>query len=366
MRSPAEYLEERIGAGDIPSASWIAGDGEGVRACGAAGHAVLRPERRAAGADTIYDLASLTKPLVTSLLALILSREAGIRLAHAAARFLPEFDRLDKREITLAHLLTHTSGLPDWAPLYVRGESIAGYLAQIREVEPLERPGMAVRYSDLGYIALGAVLERVGTASLDSMARDLVFEPLGAGALFRPGPDLLPRVAATEESCNYERRKAGPAAEGYVRWRQGVIRGEAHDQNAWAAGGVAGHAGLFGTAEDVYLIAREALPEASRLLRAEERSLLREIQTGSLPEPRSIAYRVNRGAGGAGDPGTAAGEALPAAAFGHNGFTGTSVWIDPRAARVFVLLTNRAHPAVREEIDMNSLRREFHRLAAGA
>lgn len=364
MRAPADFLAERIEAGDIPSASWIIGDAERVIEEGAAGSAVVLPSRVPATRETLYDLASLTKPLATSLLAIRLRREAGFDLLDRAARFLPEFDRQDKREITLAHLLTHTSGLPDWAPLYLKGASIPEYLLQIREVTPRSRPGERVVYSDLGYIALGAILERIGTSTLSRLADACIFEPVGARPCFRPGPGLLSRVAATEEACNYEREKAGPAAATYRGWREGIIRGEVHDQNAHAAGGVMGHAGMFGTARDVYLIAREALAAEPRILLEDEVPLIREARTAAAGEPRSLAYRINRGDGGKSDPSTAAGPALPPETFGHNGFTGTSVWIDPKAGRLFVLLTNRVHPRVREEMDMNALRREFHRLAA--
>jgi len=160
--------------------------------------------------------------------------------------------------------------------------------------------------------------------------------------------------------------KAGRAAEGYRGWREGIIRGEAHDQNVFAAGGIAGHAGLFGTARDVYLIAREAIVREPALIREDEMPLIREDQSGLPLEPRSLAYRINRMEDGSADPTTASGEALSPATFGHNGFTGTSIWIDPEAGRLFILLTNRIHPRVREETDMNALRREFHRLAVEA
>jgi serine-type D-Ala-D-Ala carboxypeptidase len=366
MRAPADYLAGRVEAGDIPGASWIVGDAEGVIAGGVAGDAALVPTKVAARSDTLYDLASLTKPLVTSLLTLILGRETEIEPGDPVSRFLPELDRLDKRDISLGHLLTHTSGLPDWAPLYLKGASIQEYLRQIGEMPPRTRPGTRVLYSDLGYIALGAVLERVGSATLERLAEAFIFEPLGVRPCFRPGKALGLRVAATEESCNYERMKAGPAGATYRGWREGIIRGEVHDQNAFAAGGVAGHAGLFGTAGDVYQIARQALVPEGGLLRRSELPLIAEPGTDAEGEARSFAYRINRGRDGGADPATAAGDALPPVAFGHNGFTGTSVWIDPGARRVFVLLTNRVHPRVREEFDMNVLRREFHRLAASA
>lgn len=364
MRTPAEVLASRIESGEIPSASWLVAESGRPIASGAAGFAVLDPSRVPAAAGTLYDLASLTKPLVTSLLALILRREAGIDLGAPVRRFLPSFESLDKREITLSHLLTHTSGLPAWAPLYVHGASIGEYLLRIGGMEPLAKPGGQVLYSDLGYIALGAALERIGGGPLDVLAGELILAPAGVEARFRPGAELLNRVAATEASCNYERGMAGSEAAGYTGWRTGVIRGEVHDQNAWAAGGVAGHAGLFGTAMDVLRLARELTGPEPTLLRDDDLPLALVIQTGSLPTPRSLAWRINRAAGGGPDPQTAAGEALPATAAGHNGFTGTSVWTDPERGRAYVLLTNRVHPEVRTRPDMNALRREFHLAAA--
>jgi len=364
VRTAADYLASRIEEGVLPSAAWLVAEGGRILDAGALGFKVLEPASEKASRDTIYDLASLTKPRVTSLVTLILAREEGIDLNSPVRRFTEAFARQDKRDITLAHLLTHTSGLPDWAPLYARGRTIHEYVSRIGETDLRATPGTRVVYSDLGYIALGAILEGVGAAPLDDLARALVLAPSGSGACFRPGPELLSRVAASEDSCKYERVKAGAAARGYSGWRQGVIRGEVHDQNAWAAGGVAGHAGLFGTVDDVFQVARQMRGVESTLLREDEAALLIEAQTGSLPEPRSLAWRVNRGPGGGADPGTAAGEALPAAAVGHNGFTGTSVWIDPVRWRTYVLLSNRTHPEVREDVDMNALRREFHHLAA--
>lgn len=365
MRTPAEYLASRVEAEEIPSAVWLTGVGESVSDEGAVGWACVEPEKVPATTETIYDLASLTKPLITSPLALILARLEGFDLHGPVRRLLPEFDRSDKREITLLQLLTHTSGLSDWAPLYAAGRSIEEYVFQIGMMAPRERPGAAVIYSDLGYIALGAALQRASTAPLDDLAGDLILGPVGSAARFRPGKELRARVAATERSCNYERRKAGEAASGYEGWRRGVIRGEAHDQNAWAAGGVAGHAGLFGTARDVFAIARELTGRRSRLIAGADLALVGRIQTGILSPPRTAAWRVNTGPGGGVDPGTAAGDSLSPEAMGHNGFTGTSVWIDPAADRIHVLLTNRVHPEIREETDMNALRRGFHRASRG-
>lgn len=364
LNQPAEYLQDKIRAGEIPSAAWLVGDSTSILARGVHGDAVVEPEIVKAGPDTIYDLASLTKPLITSHLILILCSQNQVGLDSSVSRFLPEFSRTDKREIKLGHLLTHSSGLPAWAPLYVHGRSIQEYIGQIGNIEPLTRPGRNILYSDLGYIALGAIAQKLGAAPLETLATELICAKVSCQAVFRPGPELRSRVAATDEACNYERELAGEQAQGYKGWREGVIRGEVHDQNAWAAGGVAGHAGIFGTADDVYLMAREAISPEPAFLTRDQQALMTGIQTGEQGGPRSMAYRVNLGDGGVADPGTAAGDALGVDAFGHNGFTGTSVWIDPARDRIYVLLTNRVHPSVRESSDMNSLRREFHRQAA--
>ena len=363
VRTIPEYLTERVDAGEIPGATWVVAGTDGILDEGAVGQSVLIPERVAATTSTIYDLASLTKPLVTSMLYLRLRRQLGLSDDAPACRFLPEIDRMDKREITLRHLLTHTSGLPAWLPFYLRGSSPTEYLAQLRELPPRARPGTQVTYSDAGYIALGEILSRAATTPLDRLAREMIFAPLGlADTCFNPSRSLMARVAATEESCQYERELSGPASQGYTGFRQGVIRGEVHDQNAWVLGGVSGHAGLFSTAREASVIAAEFLEDrgGSRLGLLDSKAISHAgvDQTPGLAEARTLAFRVSlRGE-------TAAGPDLPTLAFGHNGFTGTSIWIDPRRPRVYVLLTNRVHPVASRGADMLALRRGFHSLAS--
>lgn len=363
-----DYLAAYVEAGEIPGATWVVGGADGILDEGAVGQSVLIPECVAATTSTIYDLASLTKPLVTSMLYLRLRQQLGLSDDATACRFLPEIDRMDKREITLRHLLTHTSGLPAWLPFYLRGSTPTEYLSQLREMPPRARPGTEVAYSDAGYIAMGEILSRAATTPLDRLAREMIFTPLGlADTCFNPSRSLMARVAATEESCQYERELCGAAAHGYAGFRQGVIRGEVHDQNAWVLGGVAGHAGLFSTAREVSVIAAEFLGDGAGsgrvgarrgLLDSEAISHASIDQTPGLAEARTLAFRVAlRGE-------TAAGPDLPTQAVGHNGFTGTSIWIDPRRPRVYVLLTNRVHPAASRDNDMLALRRGFHSLAS--
>lgn len=359
----ASFLLERVRDGAIPGAVWAVSGPDGILSEGAVGHAMLVPEKIPATLDTIYDLASLTKPLVTSFLYLLLRRELGLAPDDPIWRHLPEIDRLDKRDITLRHLLTHTSGMPDWLPFYLRGATIGEYLRQLRDMPPRSRPGTAVLYSDAGYIMLGEILQRAATLPLDRLLAPSILEPLGlSSTAFNPPRAWLHRVAATEDSCEYERKLAGPAAEAYSGFRTGIIRGEVHDQNAWVLGGVAGSAGLFSTARETTAIVLEYLGEragfAKGILNAEAIELARRDATPGLNEARSFGFRVaQRGE-------TAAGPDLPGESFGHNGFTGTSVWIDPVRPRIYVLLTNRVHPRVSDTVDMVDLRRRFHSLAS--
>jgi CubicO group peptidase (beta-lactamase class C family) len=354
------FLAEEIDRGAFPGAVYAVAGRDGSLDEGVAGLAVATPVEVAATLDTVYDLASLTKPLVSSLLYLALRNELDLDPDAPVRRFLPEIDRMDKRDIHLRHLLTHTSGLPDWLPLYLEGRSMEEYLDQLRAVTPLAPPGRTVVYSDLGYIMLGEILTRAATMPLDRLASQIIFQPLGLGSTtFNPPAAWRDRVAATEDSCEYERilarEVAGEKSAEYKGFRLGIVHGAVHDQNAWAVGGVAGHAGLFSTAREVAAIARLYLVEG--LVDSEGLALARTDAIPGLHEARSFAFRLAlRG-------NTAAGPALPGESFGHNGFTGTSVWIDPRASRIYVLLSNRVHPAVSEAIDMVALRRRFHQIA---
>ncbi len=353
------FLERRIEAGDIPGAAWVVAGREGILAEGAAGRATLVPESIPASTETIYDLASLTKPLVTSLLYLLLRDQLELGDDQPVRRVLPELDRIDKREVTIRHLLTHTSGMPAWVPFYLGGSTIKEYLAQMGEIPPEQEPGARVVYSCAGYIALGEILQRASTMPLDALAEETVWRRLGlSSTAYRPPASWLGRVAATEDSCHYERSLTGDRSMGFSGFRNGLIRGEVHDQNAWTLGGVAGNSGLFSTARECATIALEYLGAGLGILEGRALTQAGEDQTPSLNEARSYAFRIAlRGE-------TAAGPSLPPESFGHNGFTGTSLWIDPTGRRVYVLLTNRVHPRVDQSVDMLALRREFHALAS--
>lgn len=325
----------------------------------AVGDAVVTPERIPATADTIFDLASLTKPLATTLL-LLLELEAGrVTLDTPVSSLLPEFDRADKRRITLAQLATHTSGLPKWIPLSVAADAPAHAIATIAAL-PLDYPtGTRVVYSDPNYIALGAAVERLGGAPLDALFAERIARPLELRATgFCPDRSLRPRIAASETGNAYEREMAGDAGAIGAGWRTGVIWGDVHDGNAWFLGGVAGHAGLFGTAGEAARLAAQFLPGSRLLAKSATLALARTNASPGLDEHRSIGWML------ASTPDCSAGPSMPPTAFGHTGFTGTSVWVDPDADRIVVLLTNRTHP-VYAAPPMTEIRRTVNTLAAG-
>lgn len=356
----ARYTEERIQAGDFPGAVFLAREAGRADVVVARGDAVVVPERIPIAAETIFDLASLTKPLATALLAALAVEDGALDMDAPVASYLEEFARPVRDRITIRHLLTHTSGLPKWLPLYADPGDPARVLDHIATRPLAYETGARVVYSDPGFITLGAAVERALGDPLDALFADRVAGPLGlADTGFRPDASKRPRIAASEVGNEFERAMCGEACAGYAGWRTNVVWGEVHDGNAHFLGGVAGHAGLFGTAREVARVAEQFLPGS--LLFRDERTLglFRENMTPGLEEHRSAGWML------ASTPGSAAGAALPPDAFGHLGFTGTSVWVDPERARVYVFLTNRTHPAWRD-VPMNATRRRANELAAAA
>jgi CubicO group peptidase (beta-lactamase class C family) len=306
-----DFLLREIDAGSFPSAVYAIGSSRGIEQENALGHAVAVPLRVPATLDTIYDCASLTKPLITTTLALQLLDVDAIR-----------------------PLLTHTSGLRAWMPLYLRRD----YVDAIREHGPEYEPGTRVVYSDLNYVLLWSMLPDYLT-----LARERILAPLGieSDAMFLPPQSLRHRIAATEWGQRFEARMAENPEVAVLR--DGLIWGEVHDGNSFFAGGTAGNAGLFATARAVFRLAQswsnaELLP----------RTLVDEAtrnQTAGLNDSRGLGWLIS-----------------PTGMYGHTGFTGTSVWTDPERDRIMVLLTNRVHPCAAPN-SMQRIRGEFHRLA---
>jgi serine-type D-Ala-D-Ala carboxypeptidase len=366
MANPSQiisaYLQSEIERGSIPGAQYAIGEDREIVAEDALGFAVIEPERVTTTLDTIYDVASLTKPLVTALLIMKFYERGLLDLLASIADYLIELGDTGLRRTNLLSLLTQTSGLPSWLPLYLEAQSRVQVPAAIARVPVVrkETNALEVIYSDLNYILLGFVLERLSGERLDRLAGREIFDPLDLkNTTFNPRPDLIPRIAATEHGREYEYLNAAAtpfiSPSMHYRWRHDVIRGEVHDGNANFMGGVAGHAGLFSTAREVFTIANQFIA-GSELLKPESLHWFRDNLTPGCETSRSIAWIL------AETPDCAAGSALPPYAFGHNGFTGASVWIDPEKRRTLILLTNRIHPRV-DPIDMRGIRRRFNTLA---
>ena len=356
-------LQQHIDVGEFPSAVYLVGERDKIIYTDALGHSVVEPYRVANKIDTIYDLASLTKPLVTALLCSRRIEFGELTLDSSVAHYLPEFDRTDKQMITIRELLTHTSGLPAWRPLYLltddQPDRAAGAIASL----DLEyKPGTRVVYSDLGFIALGILLERLTGHRLADTARQEMFEPLKLQqTFFNPEMALQTGIAACETGNAYEVDMCKQMGAGeYANSRQRVIWGEVHDGNAYFLGGAAGHAGLFSTARETFILAQQFLGGLSKLLKPETCAMFRENMTLGLEEARSIGWQL------AATKDSTGGVDLPPDSFGHNGFTGTCVWIDPIHERTFILLTNRTHAHALPFANINSVRRSFNTLATKA
>jgi len=356
----SNLLSEHIAAGDFPSAVYLVAQGDEVVFTEALGHSVIEPYKIANKLDTIYDLASLTKPLVTGMLCARRIELGELTLDSSVSHYLPEFDRTDKQVITVRELLTHTSGLPAWRPLYILAEDEPDRAGGAIAALDLEyKPGTRVIYSDLSFITLGILLERITGHQLVQLAQSEIIEPLELeNTFFNPEVARQTGIAACENGNGYERDMCETMGAGvYANSRERVIWGEVHDGNAYFLGGAAGHAGLFSSAANVLLLAKQFLPKHTTLLKPESCNAFRINMTNGLEEARSLAWQL------AETKDSTAGLDLPRDSFGHNGFTGTSCWIDPEHDHIFILLTNRTHARHFPFANINGVRRQFHSLA---
>lgn len=348
------FLAARVAEGWMPGASWWVGRDDRAISHGAVGLTSLDPGADPVGEDTPFDLASLTKALVTAPLALMLEQDGRLALDAPLGRLMPEMRETPYASCTPLSLAIHTTGMPAWWPVYLHASGKDEYLARIAGRPPGCRPGETL-YSDLGYLVLGLLIERVGGSKLDRIFRERVAGPLGLTRTgFPRGEQTFADAAATERGNAFERALAGEATSGYS-WREEIPRGEVHDANAHGLQGIAGHAGLFGTAVEVARIACELLrPGALGLADGVRRRMLEVVRPS---RGRTIGLVTAARA-------SAARGILADEAPGHTGFTGTSFWLEPTRGACFVLLTNRVHPTVPER-EFRWLRRGFHRVARG-
>lgn len=314
------------------------------------GARAVEPGREPMTADTIFDAASLTKVVATATSVMILVERGLVRLNDPVSRFIPELKDEGRERITVEHLLTHRSG---YAPDFDLREQWAGAEEAVRRlhVERLQnRPGARFVYSDIGYIALGEIVRRASGQPLDEFARKNIFAPLGMRDTgFRPAASLRARVAPTEkrraQSAYLGGRPAAlDAAEG-ERW----LRGEVHDPTAFRMGGVAGHAGLFSTADDLAVYCQMILNGGEY----GGARVLSPLGVAAMTRPRAVGDDgAARGLGWdvASSFSANRGDLFTPGSFGHTGFTGTSLWIDPATETFVVFLSNRVHPDGRGDV----------------
>jgi len=344
-------LEKAIEAGETAGAVLLARmprEGERLEHAAVHGLAVSRPERIPMARDTLFDLASLTKPLATAAATMRLVEDGAVALDDPVSKHLPQFRERGKDAVTLRHLLTHSSGLKPWRGFHElliererkTGERIAGtpaarefVLQRIYRSALVHDPGQAAVYGDLDFIVLGALVEAVANRPLDAFCAERIFRPLGLAQTFfvrpavwgEPPPDAVRRRFAATENCP---------------WRGRIVWGEVHDPNASVMGGVAGHAGLFATADDVLSYAQQLVDVWHGRSEVFPRALVRAaFERQQLPPESDWALGWDTPTKGA----SSSGAYFSERSVGHLGFTGTSLWIDLEREAIVVLLTNRIH-----------------------
>ena len=350
-------VESAIRDGDLPGAVvlvWHRGETVYRKAFG---QRSVTPVSEAMTSDTIFDLASLTKVVATAPAVMMLVEGGRVRLRDPAARYIPGFDRHGKDRITVEHLLTHTSGLRADFPLEREFQGSATAVTLAIDERLVDPPGTRVVYSDINFIVLAEIVARVSGEPFDQFVERRLLKPLGMNETgFLPTRDKGPRIAPTE-SCRPLGWPCGDAA------GASMLRGTVHDPTARRMGGVAGHAGLFGTADDLarfgaMLLAGGALDDVRVLAPLTVARMTRPATPPGMADQRGLGwdigsrYSSNRG------------DLFSAGSYGHTGFTGTSIWIDPATQTVVVFLSNRVHP--NGSGDVVALRGRVATLAAAA
>jgi uncharacterized protein YbbC (DUF1343 family)/CubicO group peptidase (beta-lactamase class C family) len=355
----AQLVEAAIGRHELPGAVVLAGRGDQVVYQRAFGNRAVAPAGEPMTDDTIFDVASLTKVVATTTSVMTLVERGRIRLNDPAMLFIPEFGRYGKNAITVRHLLTHTSGLrPD---LELEAEFTGSDEAIRRAAEEVASapPGERFIYSDINFFLLGEIVRRVSGDRLDHYAKAQIFDPLGMkDTSFLPPESWRPRIAPTERCRPLSWPCAAPGDASVP-----FLRGTVHDPTARRMDGVAGHAGLFSTAADLSRFCRMLLGEgrlgATRILSPATIALM--IAPSTPPNMSAV-----RGLGWDIDSPFSAnrGDLFPVGSFGHTGFTGTSLWLDPATRSYVVFLSNRVHPDGKG--DVTALRGKVATVAAAA
>jgi CubicO group peptidase (beta-lactamase class C family) len=298
--------------------------------------------------NSIFDLASITKVVATTTVSMILYDQGRLKLDWKVSEIIPAFQGKDKNKVTIQHLLTHTSGLPGWIRFYLDLTGKERIIQEICNTDLINDPGTVYVYSDLGMIMMQNIIETITQKSLDQLVRDYITTPLGMKrTMFNPDSSLRGEIIPTEIS----------------KWHKKLIHGFVHDENTFVMGGVSGHAGLFSTVQDLSIFCQmylnKGLYDNKRILTAETIELFTSRQNIVDRSTRALGWDTRS------EQESMAGDYMSMRAFGHSGFTGTTIWIDPDNQVFVVLLTNRVYPT-RENRKISRLRPIVHNLVMKA
>jgi uncharacterized protein YbbC (DUF1343 family)/CubicO group peptidase (beta-lactamase class C family) len=350
-------IDRAIERGQVPGAVVVVGRRGSIAYARAAGRRAVQPNPEPMTRDTAFDMASLTKPVATATSIMILIEEGKLRPTDRLGRLLPEFDNHGKGDITVDQLLRHRAGLIPDDPISDYRDGPATAWEHLAEIDLVGPPGERFRYSDVGFLVLGRIVERIGGKPLDEFARERVFAVLEMkDAGFRPAEPKDGKAIRIPEGRIAPTEPETPGGR--------MLRGVVHDPRSRALGGVAGHAGLFATADDLAIFAQTLLngglgPNGRRIL--SPLGVRAMIDAGSTPadERRGLGWDVQT------SQSAPRGGLFGSTSFGHTGFTGTSLWIDPETETFVILLTSRLHPDGRGA-SPTALRYEVATLAASA
>jgi len=356
MSSINTYLQEQVRLKNIPGYNYGIYNSQGLIESGFGGFAQKTEGERLVREDTLFDIASLTKPIVTASSYLLLHDNFDVDLNRTVGDILADRCPDDKKSITLLDLLSHRSGYAAWAPLYLFGRDQPEITEHLLNM-PLTYPvGTNAIYSCLGYILLGFLLPELIDETLEIFAQKHIFKPLSMKcSCFHPDQALKTTTAATECGNMYEQKMVHDHYDGSAQLRQYLLIGEVNDGNAHALGGVAGNAGLFSNREDVGIFAlmllRDGMAGSKIFFSPQSFIQLNRCHGRNMDERFGIGWHLFH-------PGWSGGSALSFYSFGHTGFTGCAFWIDPKKDLAFVLLTNRIHPDAKN-VSIRRIRKEF-------
>lgn len=349
------YVNVLVEQGVIPGMSLLVAKGNDIIIDEVYGYKSIYPDKIELKQDSIYDLASLTKPLITSLLTLKTIENGDLSFDTKVSDIIFDFPH----KITIKHLLIHTSGLPSWYPFYLFEDDL---MEQYKDLDLNSKPGKKINYSCVGYILLSKILEKIYGLLFKEIVDTIIIRKLELKNTFIGNvPDNKKRLCVPTELGNkFEKEMAEndpkfkKISESF-NWREHLLIGEINDANSFYLNGNAGNAGLFSTTKDILKLSNEFYPNTATLLNAKNIEFFWKNLTPFRKSHRTMGFKLNSSFI------TSGGRGISRKAIGHNGFTGTSIWIEPKTELKFIILTNRIHPEVKP-LPFNKIRRKIHRL----